>query len=124
MKTFLDLISLYPEHVQLLAHSAHLFIKGQLPEIKQEVDMFAKLIGYSYGPGYKGMICTLIFSQKNVKIGFYKGVELYDPQGLLKGTGKVHRHVAVQKEEDLNDALSTLFKEAVTKYRQRQETGK
>ena len=47
-----------------------------------------------YSPGSKGTVCALILSKTGVKIGLFRGSELPDPKGLLRGSGKVHRHVA------------------------------
>lgn len=57
--------------------------------------------GYAYGLGYRGLGCTLLLSQSGVKLGLNKGADLKDPQGLLRGSGKVHRHVQFQSPKDL-----------------------
>jgi hypothetical protein len=82
--------------------------------------MPAHLIGYGYGPGYKEMICTIIPSKKGIKLGFYKGSELPDPETLLTGSGKVHRHVVINSDQDLKKlALKKLLSEAVKAYQKR-----
>ena len=63
------------------ASAARSFLKKALPDIAESVDESAKLLGYSYGPGYKGLVCTLILSQKEVKLGIFRGTELPDPKG-------------------------------------------
>jgi hypothetical protein len=35
------------------------------------------MISYSYGPGYKGVVCTLIMSQTEVKLGIFRGTSDY-----------------------------------------------
>ena len=72
------------------------------------------MIGYSYGAGYKDLICTIILSKKGIKLGFYRGGELPDPKKLLTGSGKVHRYVEINSEEDIrNPALLALLEHAV-----------
>ena len=43
--------------------------------------------------GLSGNVCTLILSKSGVKLGLVHGSELADPNGLLEGSGKVHRNI-------------------------------
>ena len=61
-------------------------------------------VGYGYSPGYKGLVCTLILSQGGVKLGIAGGAALPDPERLLEGTGKRHRHIALGTPADLRRA--------------------
>ena len=40
----------------------------------------------------------------HVNVGFFRGAEIPDPDGLLEGTGKFMRHVKLRPERDVNDA--------------------
>lgn len=40
----------------------------------------------------------------HVNVGFFRGAELADPQGLLEGTGKFMRHVKLRPGRDVNVA--------------------
>jgi hypothetical protein len=40
----------------------------------------------------------------HVNVGFFRGAEIADPEGLLEGTGKFMRHVKLSPGRDLNDA--------------------
>lgn len=92
----------------------------RLPEIQVQLDIPAKMMAFSYGKRYTDMVCTLIPSQKEVKLGFYKGVDLPDPEKLLKGAGKLSRYVQIKKQEDIYaDALAMLIKEAFKAYKKR-----
>ena len=62
-------LSAYPEQVQETASAARRLLKDMLPGVAETVDESAKLLGYSYGPGYKGVLFTLIMSQTGVKLG-------------------------------------------------------
>jgi hypothetical protein len=95
------LLASYPPDTQALALQARRVLVRGLPGAEESVDLPARMIGYSYGPGYRGMVCTLIPSRAGVKIGFYRGSELPDPDRLLRGTGKVHRHVPLATAADL-----------------------
>jgi hypothetical protein len=95
------LLARYPVDVQTLASGARRLVLRLLPRAAETVDLSSGIVAYSYGPGYKGLVCTLILSKTGVKIGLVRGSELEDPHRLLGGRGKVHRHVAVRSQADL-----------------------
>lgn len=114
------LLAKYPQEVQALATAARTLLESQLPDVTESVDMSAGLIGFGYGPGYKGLVCTLIMSRNGVKLGIVRGVELPDPNGLMSGSGKVHRHVALRSAADLNrPGLKALLRNALKAWRTR-----
>ena len=94
----------YPEEVQILVRQARKTLLQWLPKATEGVDASARMLAYSYGPGYKGMVCTLLLSKSGVKLGLVGGAALPDPRGLLAGTGKVHRHVQLRTGRDLQQA--------------------
>ena len=56
----------------------------------------------------------------HVNVGFFRGAEIADPEGLLEGTGKFMRHVKLRPESDVNaTALMNLIKSAYTDMRGR-----
>jgi hypothetical protein len=59
------------------------------------------LIGYGWGPGYKGLIFTLRPVNRGVSLGVANGAFLDDPARLLQGTGKRHRHVTLRSQAEL-----------------------
>ena len=49
----------------------------------------------------------------HVNVGFFRGAEIADPQGLLEGTGKFMRHVKLRPERDVDaKALRSLIETA------------
>ena len=50
----------------------------------------------------------------HVNVGFFRGAELADPEGLLEGTGKFMRHVKLRPEHDVDS--TTLMKLIETAY--------
>ena len=100
-KGFDKLLGKYPAGVQGLALSARRFILESLPSAEESVDESAPVVGYGYGSGYKGIICTLILSKSGVKLGLARAAELLDPEGLLEGSGKVHRYIQLHTSSDL-----------------------
>ena len=114
------LLAAYPDAVRELADAARKALAKALPGATEGVDRSAKLLGYSYGPGYKGLVCTLLLSKTGVKLGIFRGSELPDPAGLLQGAGKVHRHVQLRSPADLErPELKGLLAAALAAFRAR-----
>jgi hypothetical protein len=56
----------------------------------------------------------------HVHVGFFRGAEIADPDGLLEGTGKLMRHVKLSPAGDLNAAaLARLIGTAYTDMKSR-----
>ncbi len=56
----------------------------------------------------------------HVNVGFFRGAELADPDGLLEGTGKIMRHVKVRPESDIDAmALTKLIETAYSDMKER-----
>ena len=59
----------------------------------------------------------------HVNVGFFRGAELADPQGLLEGTGKLMRHVKLRPDQEVDtDALAELVRLAHADMRARVAT--
>ena len=71
----------------------------------------------SYGLGTKKMSeCHVYIMPKGayVNLGFYNGVDVPDPAGLLEGTGKRLRHIKIRSLDDANNpAVRTMITEAL-----------
>jgi hypothetical protein len=81
-KKLAALLERYPESVQSTARAARRFVLAILPGATELVDNSAPVIGYGYGTGYRDMTCTLILSQRGVKLGLVGGADLSDPRHL------------------------------------------
>ena len=112
----------YPPEVRGLALAARDFVATALPGAEETLDETAKVIGYGYGPGYKGVVCTLLLSKTGVKLGIAHGAALPDPRQLMQGEGKVHRHVPLRTTSDLKQpGLKALLKAALAAWKDRRE---
>jgi hypothetical protein len=120
-RTVEALIQSYPRDVQALAAAARQHLRRVLPKIEEHADASAPVIAYGYGPGYRGMVCTLILSRSGVKLGLVRGAELADPHRLLAGIGKVHRHIPLRASGDLDrPGVTDLIKATHASWRERQ----
>ncbi len=60
----------------------------------------------------------------HVNVGFFRGAELADPDGLLEGTGKIMRHVKLRSQSDVDtQALKRLIESAYTDMKGRLNEG-
>ena len=105
----------YPPSIQEAALDYRQLLFLILPDIQEVLDLPARLLGYTYGPGYADTICTLLPSQKGLKMGFFRGAHLPDPHHILHGAGKVHRYVNLDHHLD-RKFLIQLLEEAHTAY--------
>lgn len=56
----------------------------------------------------------------HVNVGFFRGAEIADPDGLLEGSGKFMRHVKLRPERDVDAAaLTTLIEKAYADMKRR-----
>ena len=104
----------YPEEIRELILLTRALILSVFPQAVEQVDEPSKLVAYGTGVRYADMICTIMPYRAHVNLGLYRAVDLPDPDGLLEGTGKLHRHVKINSRSDLErPALHELLSEAV-----------
>lgn len=111
-----DLLAPYAPEVRDLALAARSFVLKIIPDISEQVDAKARIIGYGYGQKYADMVCMLMPTKAGVNLGIAYAMELPDPAKLLEGTGKLHRHVKLKSKADLESAaLKSLLNAAVAR---------
>jgi hypothetical protein len=114
----------YVPQVQELALETRTLLLKAFPGIHEEVDAPSKLVAYGYGPRMKDMLCVIMPLKAGVNLGFFRGVDLPDPAGLLQGTGKRHRHVRIHDSKELHSpAVRDLVAAALDTYQIRSVKG-
>ena len=109
----------YPRAVPIIARGLRDIVRAAMPDAREELDRPGKVVGYSYGEGYAGLVCTIILSKTGVKLGIVGGAQFPDPAGLLEGSGKQHRYVAFGEASDLERAgILDLLDTAATRWKQ------
>ena len=91
----------YPGAVADIGLSLRSIISRAIPEAEETVDRSGRVIGYTVGTGYSGLVCTIIPSKTGVKLGLVGGADLADPHHLMEGSGKRHRYVQFNAKSDL-----------------------
>jgi len=117
-KKSIGFLSQYSEPVPEYALQLRAVVSKLLPNIIEQLDIPARMIGYCYGQKYVDMICTIIPSKKGLKLGFAWGIDLPDPDHLLEGTGKISRYVEIKSAQQIKSpAIKRLLKEALKAYK-------
>jgi hypothetical protein len=91
--TFEELIEPFPEAVRATARRLSANARELIPDAVETCE------GGDYGvgtaPGYKGLVFVITPQERGVRLGIAGGAGLGDPDGLMQGRGRVHRHVKV-----------------------------
>ena len=119
-----ELLAGLPPDVRDLASAVRKLLRSTLPRVQEVPDKKARLIGFGYGPGYRDTVAALILSRTGVKVGLARGAELADPSHLLSGSGKVHRHIAFTRLDDVGrPGVKALLKAAYAAWKERRVVG-
>jgi hypothetical protein len=77
-----------------------------------------RMVSYGVGPKKKSEhFCYISAQKENANLGFYYGAELPDPEKLLKGTGKLLRHVKLRDAKGVRGRALRRLLEAASKHR-------
>jgi hypothetical protein len=102
--------------VRGLATRTRALIRDVMPDMVEVPWTRQRIVGYGVGPRKMSEhFCYIAFHKNHVNLGFNYGSELPDPERLLRGSGKLLRHVKISSPEDLsNPALRRLLEVAST----------
>ena len=116
----MHLLDALPSSTRSLAIAVRKVVLATLPDVVEMPDVKARVIGYGYGTGYKDMVASIILSKASVKLGLSKGASLPDPSGLLEGTGKVHRYIALSELSHVSrPEVTSLLRVSLAAWRER-----
>ena len=99
-----DAIRRYDDNVQKLALELRAIVHDELtPCHEYMIDMKSRVV-LLYSRTEKVIadgLCHLGLNARHVTLGFMNGVEMNDTGGVLRGTGKVMRHMRIGSADDL-----------------------
>ena len=83
-------------------------VNDAAPEAKESIK-WAQAVYEQNGP-----FCYIKAFKNSVNFGFWRGVDIDDPQGLLQGSGEKMRHVKLVGPDDVDaEAFDAFVKQAV-----------
>lgn len=107
----------YPPEIRERFLATQNLLEQLLPGIEQVLDLPAKMLVFTCGSGYKGIICVLIPSRNGLKLSFSQGAILSSNSNLLEGNGKKSRYVEIKNIAMLqNPELQKLICKALIVY--------
>ena len=113
--TFDDLLQITEESLRPVVTALREVVFEVDPDACEVVRLGDRAATYGVGPRKMLDGYTYILPHKRwVNLGFYQGVDLADPEGLLEGTGAKMRHVKIRSMDDANwTAVRLLVKGAL-----------
>jgi hypothetical protein len=116
--TFADAVAKAGAHARELASQLRALIAEVMPDAVEVPWPRLRMASYGVGPKKKTEHFCYISAQKDdVNLGFYYGAELPDPEGLLRGTGKLLRHVKIREAKAIRGKALRRLLELASKHR-------
>jgi hypothetical protein len=111
----LDLLADCSPGVTGLAPALRELVLTEAPEAEEIFySVYAEVIVFELSGRKRGAFCNIAAYSHHVNLVFYYGVELPDPHGVLRGTGKKMRHIRFDSPEDLRHRyLRTYIRSAI-----------
>ncbi len=109
-------LAAYDPAVSALALQLRALVLAQAPQATELLyDSYnAVALAFSFSGRLAEAFCHVAVYPRHVNLGFNRGAELPDPEGLLQGSGKRIRHLKIRTIEDLESAhLRRLLQMAV-----------
>jgi hypothetical protein len=99
----LGFLSAYDQSIVELALAVRALMLEEAPSAIETIyDAYnAVALGYSFTGRLKDGFCHVAVYSGHVNVGFNRGTQLPDPQGVLEGSGKNVRHVRIERPDDL-----------------------
>ncbi len=103
--TFDDLLAITDESMRPIASALRQMVLGVHPDATEVVRLGDRAASYGVGPRKMSEAHSYVLPYgKWVNLGFYHGLAIDDPSGLLEGTGAKMRHVKVRSVVDADAA--------------------
>ena len=111
------LLSRYDLKVGELGLALRAMILEEAPFASERIfETYALALVYSITDKWRDTFCHVVVYTKHVNLGFNRGAELDDPDGRLEGSGKIIRHLRVERPEDLKQPHLRRFIRAAIKH--------
>lgn len=108
-----ELLARYPEQVQAVSREVCAMVRRAMPGAHEIVYLTQNHIGYGTSASRRDLACYVCPLRDYVRLGFFYGTSLDDPQRLLVGDGVRLRHIKLRSvEEARRPAVEDLVRDA------------
>jgi hypothetical protein len=112
--TFKDILRETSPELQTVAWKTRELILTSGSKCVEMISVKDRVAGYGASTLTRDQLVYIALPKEWVRIGFYYGGDLPDPEGLLEGEGKRMRHIKIGSEKELeNPALKELVRLAL-----------
>jgi len=103
-RQLIEFLSRYSPAVRKLMLGARQVVLTEIPSASETVNdvSYAVTNGFTFSGRVKEVFCYVVAYSSYVNLGFARGAELPDPDRKLQGTGKLHRHLRIETQADLD----------------------
>lgn len=99
---WLDSLSICRRPVAALALALREMVLAEAPDaVEKMYRNHPTAIWFGFGPKTNDMLLYIATATSHVNLGFCRGANLPDPEHVLKGEGKIMRHIKFRSETDL-----------------------
>ena len=121
----IGLVAAYDLKVGELALALRELVLAEAPAaVEKAFEGYVLALWYSLTGKFGDAFCHIVLYRGHVNLGFNRGAELGDPDGLLQGSGKIIRHLKVERPEDLKRHYLRKFIRASIKHAKARERAK
>ncbi len=108
---------------ELALDAREVVLKTIAPSHESVLDVYVLAMSFGFSERMKDKVVYVAVYEKHVNLGFVRGAELDDPEGVLLGDGKQMRHVQIKSSADLgNPVIRDLLLRAVPEGAARSKT--
>jgi hypothetical protein len=97
--TFEAVVALAPDHAGTLG-AIRAEVAALHPDAVESASVRERSVSWGFGVAKRVWYAYAMPHSSHVNLGFFQGVHLPDPEGLLEGTGKALRHVKLKSAGD------------------------
>lgn len=104
----------YPPEMRAISQHLRDIVRKVAPQAQETLYARQNHFGYSLSGKMRDEFCYICPLRDYVRLGFYYGTSLPDPDGLLVGEGKRMRHVKVRSVAEANNPVLVALVTAAT----------
>ena len=86
---------------ELALDARELVLRILAPSNESVLDVYVLAMNYGFSERMKDQAVYIGVYGRHINLGFYRGAQMDDPEGVLEGGGKQLRHIKIKSQADL-----------------------